>query len=731
MRVAAEIPSRDRPGAVAPVPLPGWLLLLTVVWMVVVAAVYYRRAWAILIGGPGGSARPELGQSLLSTGLPFAEEAIERAAGAIAGATVVIVANLGAGRALDRWLLPPSLRPAEQWAVRFANGAGVWYLAFFGLALCSLYRPSIVRGVMLLAAGAAAAAALARRRPRLRLPGVDFRRLTGWDRLWSLLVVAASAAAFLTALTPEIEYDALWYHLELPRRWLAAGRPVDDLTEYISLYPLTWDLLFGGALSFDGAPAAKLLHWAAYVASGIVAASIADRALGVKSRPLVAGVFMTAPTVLWEATTAYVDLAVALHVGIGVGALWMNALDTDRRWRWLAGVHLGLACATKHLALVPAAIALLLLFAHAWRAGRLRTGARDVLLIGCLTLAIPSPWYIRSLAASGNPVFPEMYTVFGAAPPQRWDHDTERGLGGFKAHFGGDRTASGLAMLPWDLTMHSWKYGGTLGPLSLLLAPTVIATCIGSAAARWLALGLLLYLLAWASPVSSFQLRFLVPWWLLASAIVALASERLIARAAHHARWWSVAAPVMLAAVLAVNLPPFTPLHEGDRTGWHRWLTHVVRRVPIEVVAGGVSADQWLRREVRTYGAWNYLNAESPKDARVLTFFGGDHFYSQRPRLWSEAAIARPVTWGATDLPLQTLLRRLDALGISHVMAPPPHHQTAKHKALSILQMGTLTAAFDRVYQDEWTIVYRRRPGVAAEKSSNPAASGAGTTDHR
>jgi hypothetical protein len=721
MRVAAELPSRrNRPDTAAGAP-PRWLVIVSLVWIAAIAGMYYRRAWGLLLARSDVFAWPEVGQGLLSTGLPFAGEALQRGVAALAAATVIVIALLSGGRVLDRWLMPPSLRPVEQWAVRFANGAGAWSLVFFTLALCGAYRPAIVRFLLIVVACAGTTAMLARNRPRRLLSWAAFRLSRPVDRIWQFVVLAAAVTAFLTALAPEVEYDALWYHLELPRRWLTAGRPVDDLTEYISLYPLTWNLIYGGALALDGAPAAKLLHWTAYLASGVVAASIAERALAVRSRPLAAAVFLTAPTVLWEATTAYVDLAVALHVGIGAGALWLATRDSDRRWMWLAGTHLGLGCATKHLALVPATIALALAVAFAWRQGRGGSTLRRLVPVVLLTFALPSPWYARSFAASGNPVFPEMYDVFGAEPPERWDRLTARGLAGFKAHFGAERTAIGLATLPWEMTMHGWKYGGTLGPLVLLLLPCVVAVCRRSAAARWLTAGLLLYAAIWASPLSSFQLRFLVPWWLFASGLVTLAAERLVEDADRGARPLGALVVAVLAAVLVTNLPPFTPVHEGDRAGWDRWLTHVVRRVPIEVVAGGIPSDQWLRTEVRTFGAWTYLNTGTAQHARVLTFFGGDHFYSQRRRLWSEAVIARPVTWGATDVRLDELLSRLDALGITHVMAPPPHRQTADQKALTVLQAETLTVAFERVYQDEWTVIYRRRP-ASSGRDDAPAA---------
>ena len=677
-------------------------------WMGVILAVYYRQLWPLL-AAPGGWTMPELGQGFMHRGLPFAYEAALRAASAIGTAAVILTALTGAGWLLDRWLTPASLAARERVVVRLGNGACAWSLFFLGLAAAGWYRPAVVR----VALGAAAALTIL---SVIRRPPVDVRE---WRRQirsgvlqglpWSAITLAGVLVAFVTALAPETEYDALWYHLELPRRWLAAGRPIDDITEYISLYPLGWQLLYGGALAFDGAPAARLLHWSAFLASAVVASAIGTRALGARAPWLTAAIFVTAPTVLWEATAAYNDLATALHTGIGAGALWIATRTPSRSWMLLAVVQLGFACSTKHLALVPLGITLALHAAHRWRAAGAIAAIGSASAVGAVVLVLASPWYIRSWVASGNPVFPEMFEVFGAEPPERWDRLTEDGLARFKSRFGGEQSVSGLLALPWDMTMHAARYGGTLGPLLLMLITCIPLVWRGSGAARWLIAGALLYLIVWASPVSSYQLRFLVPWWVFMAPVLARAAERGLEAATRTGRAPAVAMRALVLVALVLNLPPFTPLHERDRAGWTGWLTHVVRRAPVEVIAGGISEDAYLRREVRTFGAWSYLNEHAPEDARVLTFFGGDHFYANRARLWSDTVVARPLTWGATSETPATLRSRLSALGITHVMAPPRPRQSGEHVALSLLQPEMIGRELDAVYEDAWAVVYEVR----------------------
>jgi hypothetical protein len=162
--------------------------------------------------------------------------------------------------------------------------------------------------------------------------------------------------ALVGALAPEIEYDALWYHLWLPQQWLLAGRPVDIVEEYVSLYPLGWDLLYGAALTVGGAGAAKLLHFACLPLLAATTWRLARELAPDASPALAAALTVAAPTLIWEATTAYVDLALAWYLALAVLAVVRYHATHDRRWLIIGAVVLGGALAIKHLGLVAMAI---------------------------------------------------------------------------------------------------------------------------------------------------------------------------------------------------------------------------------------------------------------------------------------------------------------------------------------------------------------------------------------
>lgn len=708
------------------------LVAASLAWGALLLAIYYVRLWDVLAAGPQTWDILDFPQQLRAAGLPHVREAALRAIAGIAAAAVVLAAMLGCGIAADRWLTPGRLAPHERLVVRLGNGAAMLSTLLLLLAFANLYRAGLVRAVVGILAVVAVAGFVRsgqKSSPQDEASPSLVRRSESIP--WISVTVVAMTLAFVSALAPETEYDALWYHLELPRRWLTAGRLTDNVHEYVSLYPGLWELIFGAALAFDGPVAARLLHWSTLGAGATAAAAISARAFGARSRWIAAAIFVTAPTVLWEATTAYVDLALAMHAGIAVGALWQSVRSDDRRWIALAGLQFGAACATKHLGLVVAAVAIGCYAIARLARDRPMRLARTVAILGCLTILLPSPWYVRAWMASGNPVFPELYSVFGARPAERWNDATDQALDRFQARFGRPRTLANAITLPWDVTMHSWRYGGTLGPFLLLVLPAVLALARRERAARWVLAAALAYLVVWASPISSFQLRFLVPWWLFMSVPIA-GGIALLAQAG--AAIWPparIVAHVALAVVAVLNLPPFTPLHERDREGWTKWLTHVIHRAPLEVVTGVTPEDSYLRTNIRSYPAWQFLNDHAPADARVLTFIGGDHFYADRARLWSDAVAARQVTWDATDVSSHEVVERLGRLGITHLVVPKRAPvRDLEHDRLVVLRPDLLSR-FQLEFEDYWTLVYRVGAGSRGETAGTPGRAGAGTSDQR
>ena len=597
--------------------------------------------------------------------LPFVGEAIARFTVGTIGALLVCLGALGTGTVILQSLRLRTACVVEHLVLSTASGFLAISFGALLLAGLGLYRPS---ALTLLVAAACFAGAAARRN---LLGGASAQRCNAQGATaaapWLALTVTALAFGGVAALAPEKEWDALWYHLNLPRLWLEAGRPIDLVEEYVSLYPSTWELVFGAGLVLGGAVGAKLLHFVCLPLLAGTAWVGARRYVGTASAAAAVAFVVTTPTMLWDSGTAYIDVALALHAAIGCYALARYADQGELAWGALAALHFGGAAATKHLGVIVTIVALTIYVLVMLRSGvRPGPAIRRALLIGVAAALVPLPWYVRSYTASGNPVFPDLFSVFGAQPPERWDAVTEGGLAAFKARFGYGRSFTDLIRLPWDVTVHGARFGGSLGPLFLVLIPAALFVRRRRAVVA-LAAGVIAYAAFWASPISSYQMRFLMP----AVAPLALLAAAGLDAVSHAAgEWHDRGRQLVTAAVFAIaflNLPPFIRLHERDRLGRAGYITHVLRQPPLAVVSGREAEATYLRRELPSFAAWQAINAELPEAARVLTFAGGDNFYARRRRVPYDSTMARPVLRAAREH-VADAVAGLRRLGITHVL---------------------------------------------------------------
>jgi hypothetical protein len=189
-----------------------------------------------------------------------------------------------------------------------------------------------------------------------------------------------------------------------------------------------------------------------------------------------------------------------------------------------------------------------------------------------------------------------------------------------------------LLSLPWHMTIHGASYHGALGPVFLIFTPFIFLSRIRGPILG-LVVFLLLFFLLWASPFSSFQMRFLVPVIPIMAILAAVGFSRLsgVGETGSKKRG-AVLLTGGLAVLLVLNLPPFTFLHERDRVGWSGWLNHVLHGVEFEVVMGAESRHDYLTRKVRSYRVWSYAEKHLPNEAVILTWTGGDQFYTQKKK---------------------------------------------------------------------------------------------------
>lgn len=204
---------------------------------------------------------------------------------------------------------------------------------------------------------------------------------------WLLLVpiILLALLNFLLVFTPEMGFDALWYHLTLPKLWLLKHQwyfPGGLL--YYSVMPRLAETLFIPLIHFTGTIGPKLVQYLAGLGTSLLIWKIlVDQKQSVIWRLVGVSLFYCTWLVSWQSGSAYIDLIRTF--------LETTALFYLLRGSWKkGGFFLGLAIGTKWLALGSLVIYALVFGAP--------------LIFPALLVSLP--WFYLAYFYTGNPIYP-------------------------------------------------------------------------------------------------------------------------------------------------------------------------------------------------------------------------------------------------------------------------------------------------------------------------------------
>lgn len=221
------------------------------------------------------------------------------------------------------------------------------------------------------------------------------------------------------ALGPELAFDALWYHLTLPKYYLT-NHAIDYIPGgllYYSAMPKLGEMLYVGILAFGSEIGVKMLHLIFGVLVS-VAIYIISRKFFTPHISIIAVVLFYANLVVaWESTTAYIDLIRTFYEIMAIWAFinWWQV--KKEKWLLLCSLMVGLAITTKLLAVSAFVIFfILIIFISTKQKQSIGKIIRQMTLFSFITFLIPLPWFIFSTIHTGNPVYPFFTSTYGVEP---------------------------------------------------------------------------------------------------------------------------------------------------------------------------------------------------------------------------------------------------------------------------------------------------------------------------
>lgn len=207
-------------------------------------------------------------------------------------------------------------------------------------------------------------------------------------------IVVSSANNFFSALGPEIGFDALWYHLTIPKLYLEFGKVfhIPGGLLYYSEMPRWTEMIYLTLLQAMSDTGPHLVNWLSGLGIIICLYLISRQFLNRIYSLLSVAMFYASPIVSWLSSSAYIELP---------RTFWelISFLFILKRKYFLTALSMGIALSIKFHSI--GSLAILTLIAYMLFKNPLKS-----FLMALLAILVAVPWFIMADLNTGYPLYP-------------------------------------------------------------------------------------------------------------------------------------------------------------------------------------------------------------------------------------------------------------------------------------------------------------------------------------
>lgn len=466
------------------------------------------------------------------------------------------------------------------------------------------------------------------------------------DFLAAGLLAAALLLGLAGALSPEIFYDSLVYHLAVPNLYVIKHGFADMPYNIYSNLFLLHGMLYSAGLALYGEIVPKLINYAAGVLSVAVLIAMGRRHFNARAGLWAALIFYTVTHTMlvnWSTGTE----ALLTFFSLASLAALLEREPGDRALLVMGALFCGCGMAVKSTGLFFAVAAGLVLL---YRRRAEPAAAFKELAIFTGIAALPVlPWLVKNYIYRHNPFFPFLTSLFGL--PATSDAARVRGLMGETRQMGAFELKAWL-LHPWNITMGVIPNSQYFTPLFLFMLPLLFL--IPSAAEAGPAL-LLYFVTGWLLwSFASTMVRFLMPAYPAAALLIAGALE---GRGRAGLRW-TLRYVVLFSCAVGLYISLLIFYSSG------RW----------RPLCGLISRRDYLAATQQTYpyshyAAIEFINEKLPAGAKTLIIGDARSFYFKKDFVVGSVFDKAPVVeYSSAAASGDDLYGRLKADGVTHIL---------------------------------------------------------------
>ena len=239
--------------------------------------------------------------------------------------------------------------------------------------------------------------------------------------IYALGLLGIVLSISLLASVPPVSRDALTHHLYIPKLYIQHGGIYEIPSLKFSYYPMNLDLLYMIPLYFKNDIAPKFIHFAFALATVFLIYQYLSRRIHQTYALLGSLLFLSIPVIIRLSSTVYVDLGLVFFLFASQLYIY-RWIESGFRIKYLiiSAVFCGLGLGTKYNGLIGLfLLGLFIPFVYSrYHSSKESYDGRSIFygaVFTLIALLVFSPWMIRNVFWTGNPVYPLYNRVFNAA----------------------------------------------------------------------------------------------------------------------------------------------------------------------------------------------------------------------------------------------------------------------------------------------------------------------------
>ncbi|MEW6556906.1 MAG: phospholipid carrier-dependent glycosyltransferase [Elusimicrobiota bacterium] len=456
------------------------------------------------------------------------------------------------------------------------------------------------------------------------------------------------------ALSPEIFYDSLVYHLAVPNYYKLHNKMLNMPYVFYSNLPLVHGMLYTAGLVIKDETLPKLINYSAGVISCLVLFSIAIKYFNFRIGLWASLIFYTITHVMISAWSCGTEMMLTFF---GMLSFYSIAnynkernKNGEKNWLVLSAIFAGLAMGVKYTGLF---VALGVFAIYVFSEKKLIVFnplkiAKNIFVWGLISSVIVMPWLVKNYIYKKNPVYPFMNEVFPKDPHSDY---------GKLKHFTNETRQfekieiKNWVKHPWLITMGKVPNSENFTPLFLFLIPLFLFFPRPPVVLKYAIVYFVVVWLTWS--FSSTMIRFMMPAFPVAGLIISSYLNVDFYKSLKKILCWVV----LVVCLINVYWSARIYYIQG---GW-------------KVVFGKQTKQEFLSTTHSSYpygyyAAIEFINKNLLKDAKVMFIGEGRSFYIERIPVVSTAQDTTPIVkWAKSSKSADELYLKIKQECITHI----------------------------------------------------------------